>query len=113
MAQEPESWSCHRCGVVWFGFDAARAFFVLELPPHKSAPPPFPLIPTGHRCPECPGELGHMEVDPELILDQCERCGGLLFDEGESLSLKGRLLKKGFRDRVAEVIHTFRQGPYR
>jgi hypothetical protein len=76
-------------------------------------PPPFPLIPTLLQCPECPGRLGHLAVDAELVLDQCESCGGLLFDEGESLSLKGRLLKDGFRARVAEVIHTFRQGPYR
>lgn len=112
MAQEAECHSCYGCGSVWFGLEAARRFFAIGKDPTDVAPP-FPLTPTSLSCPQCSGNLGHLVIDEELVLDQCEGCGGLLFEEGESLAMRGRLQKRGFRERVAQVIHTFRQGPYR
>lgn len=110
MAAEEGCRSCHQCGSVWFDLLEARRFFALDDDP-KPLPPLLALSPTGLVCPECQRGLGRLEIEQDLVIDQCEGCGGLLFEEGESLKMRGRLQVRGVRERVERVV--FRQGPYR
>ena len=113
--------SCRRCGGTWFTIEQAERYFCFEateargLGPGPSSPADRDA-PAVLACPACTGDLIKIEPADDLVLDQCERCSGLFFDAGESLSLKSKLIA-GYggpelrRAMLRVVMH--RQGPYR
>jgi Zn-finger nucleic acid-binding protein len=115
LVLEPACHSCPSCGGNWFTIDQAQRFFgfdVQEEPTERS----FPGVASGLSCPDCPGQLVHIEAADDLVLDQCARCGGLYFDAGELLKLKSKIGQgvggPEFR-RVLQAIIMSYHGPYR
>ena len=118
MSVEKGCASCAHCGGVWYSFEEARVYFALDL--DEGAPPSGvrSFVLSGDKiCPSCLRGLVKVSVEAELQLDQCERCSGLFFDEGESLALRSKLAS-GFegpllRKKLAVAIQQVQRGPYR
>jgi hypothetical protein len=119
MCREDQCWSCARCGAVWFSQEEACACFELA-PPDVVDENPGPDVGEGLRvCAICGVPLARVKVGDDLVLDLCERCGGILLDAGESLKLRGKLASGRDGPRFRRLLSSFvlgvpgARGPYR
>ena len=73
-------------------------------------PPPVPVPETRYPCPVCLGvKLSKVPIvsTQTLMLDRCQRCGGIWFDEGETARLRSFPLE-GVRQKVRPAESVFK-----
>ena len=126
MGREDQCWSCGHCGIVWFSREEACAYFRLSQPvavapaAGNDESPSLVLTESLRFCPVCASAPYQVAVGSDLVVDLCEGCGGLLFDAGESLSLKGKLAVGHAAPRFRQLLSSLvfsgvpgSRGPYR
>ena len=107
---------CDECSGIWFDKNELASYIELsmdipEITEMKKAARKTDLI-----CPKCEGALEELPFSTKtnILVDRCEKCGGIFFDSGELMHAERASAEiEKLEDRLKTVITRFTDEGYR
>ncbi len=76
---------CEKCSGIWFDKNELARYIELSLDIPEITRMKKSARKTGLLCPRCEGTLEELpfSTKTDILVDRCEKCGGIFFDSGE------------------------------
>ncbi len=107
---------CEECSGIWFDKDELASYIELSMDIPEIAAMKKAGRKTGLLCPKCSTFLDELPFSSKtgLLVDRCEKCGGIFFDAGELKEAESAAagLEKT-EDRLKFVVKRFTDEGYR